>query len=276
MTVFINELVQEMEQQLEETAKEAEDIVQCSKASIAIVQAAIAQLSEYLILHPLENKAMEIGLFKKIVPRINAKLIYFIRVHQIETMMPDTAIAARRKYFKKQLRNINYYFAKNKWLCQYYKTGENNLDEQLFTRAPFQLELALEEFTLLRDKAIHSQQSFRLARIMAYEELQQYLQQSLRKLKSSSIPSIPRTKTTMQWTDSKAALIELAYALHSSGSLNAGRVGIKQIISFFEQAFEIDLGNFYRVFQGQRIRKNRAAFVEALKESLLKKMDDSD
>ncbi len=85
---------------------------------------------------------------------------------------------------------------------------------------------------------------------MAYEELQQYLHHLLKKLKSNSIPRISQTHNTMQWTDSKVALIELAYALHSSGSLNAGKVGIKQIISFFEQSFEIDLGNFYRVFQG--------------------------
>ncbi|MEP0712451.1 MAG: RteC domain-containing protein, partial [Algoriphagus sp.] len=80
-----------------------------------------------------------------------------------------------------------------------------------------------------------------------------------------------------EWTDSKSALIELAYALHSRGAVNHGKSDVKAIITLMESLFNVQVGNFYRTFQSMRGRKkNRTIFLDSLKESLVKRMDDTD
>lgn len=84
-------------------------------------------------------------------------------------------------------------------------------------------------------------------------------------------------KSKHQWTDSKSALIELDYALHSRGAVNHGKSDVKMIISNMESLFNVEVGNFYRTFQSVRIRKkNRTIFLDRLKESLEKRMDETD
>lgn len=85
----------------------------------------------------------------------------------------------------------------------------------------------------------------------------------------------PNTKLTR--TGSKIALTELLYALHSEGTFNNGAVDLKDIAEYFEHIFEIDLGQYHRVFLEIRARKNdRTKFISSLNETLLKKMESAD
>jgi len=52
----------------------------------------------------------------------------------------------------------------------------------------------------------------------------------------------------LNWTASKTALTELIYALYSHGVFHNGNTDIKLIAKAFEDAFNIDLGNFYHTF----------------------------
>jgi RteC protein len=80
-----------------------------------------------------------------------------------------------------------------------------------------------------------------------------------------------------QWTASKANLIELIYALQSAGVFNNGLIGIKKIAETFEKLFQIDLGNYYHVFNEMRLRKkNRTTLLDHLKEKIIQKMDTMD
>ena len=89
------------------------------------------------------------------------------------------------------------------------------------------------------------------------------------------ISTIHKSKQT--WTDPKTALIELIYAFHSHSSLNNGKADIKEIATNFEQIFNIDLGDYYKTYLEMKMRKNsRTKFLDSLRESLLKRMDDSD
>jgi hypothetical protein len=81
----------------------------------------------------------------------------------------------------------------------------------------------------------------------------------------------------MTWTGSKVALVELMYALHTEGVFNNGAADLKEIAEYFEHIFEIDLGQYRRVFLEIRARKNdRTKFLTTLNESLQKRMENSD
>jgi hypothetical protein len=99
-----------------------------------------------------------------------------------------------------------------------------------------------------------------------------YLELHGKKEKSTVVP-----KTKLTWTDSKTALIELIYAFHSQASLDNGKVDIKEIATYFEQTFNVDLGDYYKTFLEIRIRKSsRTKYLDSMRESLLKKMDNAD
>lgn len=52
---------------------------------------------------------------------------------------------------------------------------------------------------------------------------------------------------------------------------------IAPIVKVFESTFNIDLGDFYHTFLELKSRKiNRTKFLDSLKESLIKKMDEQD
>lgn len=79
------------------------------------------------------------------------------------------------------------------------------------------------------------------------------------------------------WTANKTDLIELIYALQSSGAINSGTADIKEVASACEHIFNIDLGDFYRTFLEIKSRKiNQTKFIDNIKESLLKRIEDSD
>lgn len=79
------------------------------------------------------------------------------------------------------------------------------------------------------------------------------------------------------WTGSKVSLVELLYALQSTVSFNNGSIGIKTLASELQSLFNVDIGNYYRVFQEMRIRKSsRTSFMDQLKDRLVKRMDESD
>lgn len=77
---------------------------------------------------------------------------------------------------------------------------------------------------------------------------------------------------TISWTGSKVSLIELMYALQQTGSFNHGQTDIKSIAQYFENVFNIELGNYYRTYLELRIRQNPTKFLETLQDNLLRKM----
>ena len=85
------------------------------------------------------------------------------------------------------------------------------------------------------------------------------------------------SNNSLKWTASKTALTELIYALYSHGVFNNGNTDIKLIAKTFEEAFNIELGNFYHTFMELKARKiNRTKFLDNLCEALIKKMDEQD
>ncbi|WP_262914709.1 RteC domain-containing protein [Gelidibacter sp. F63206] len=85
------------------------------------------------------------------------------------------------------------------------------------------------------------------------------------------------TSSKLFWTGNKTELIELIYALHSSGAINSGTADIKELASVFEQMFNIELSNYYHTFIEIRARKSsKTKFMDKLTDSLNRRFEDSD
>lgn len=117
-----------------------------------------------------------------------------------------------------------------------------------------------------------------MAKILANDLIQVYIENQLSNLnKHIGIANSDIGKMRLQWTESKTALIELIYALQSYAVFDIGKSDIKAIATYFENVFEIDLGDFYHTYLEIRNRKiNRTKFLDSLKDAIIRKMDEQD
>lgn len=77
------------------------------------------------------------------------------------------------------------------------------------------------------------------------------------------------------WTDSNNGMVELIYALHASGAVLNGRVGIsKMSMIFFKIILRVKLGDLHHSFHRMKDRSgSKTAFLDHLKANLEKYMD---
>ena len=63
---------------------------------------------------------------------------------------------------------------------------------------------------------------------------------------------------------------------YATGSVDEGNAEIGELAALFEKHFHVDLGNVYHAFGRLRGQQNPTAFLDEMKERLLKKMRDMD
>lgn len=81
----------------------------------------------------------------------------------------------------------------------------------------------------------------------------------------------------INWTASKTDLIELIYGLYANKVFNNGKITIKAITHFFEEALGVKLGNTSLRFQEILRRKDSVAFLDQVREALeayMNRIDD--
>jgi len=83
-------------------------------------------------------------------------------------------------------------------------------------------------------------------------------------------------KVRMTWTGNKVDLVELIYAWEAACCFNNGNANIKEIVTYIEIVFNIDLGDYYHTFRELRRRVNRTAFLDKLIKFLNDRMDEAD
>jgi len=95
--------------------------------------------------------------------------------------------------------------------------------------------------------------------------------------KENHIPakSDDKNKKVFMWTESKAALVELIYAIYYSNALDKSKSSIKELAGLFEHFFDIDLGDIYHIFHELKNRKlEPTKFIDSLKSAFLRKIEE--
>ncbi|PRZ22834.1 RteC domain-containing protein [Flavobacterium granuli] len=279
MKLFSESLMSELEHQLKLIHLETENKVQLAEQAIENSVAALEKLKTFFIKYKQLNKKEEIEFFRDIKPKFAAKLIYYNEIYNIETNKSFGSQKTIGKYYKAELNKLKVFFEKNQEFYRYYRTGNNCLDDKYFIRAKYDLKLMVDSFYFQADHRFTTSHDYKVARILANDEIKKFLEEQIEKLGSKTItiqsPS-PLSKAP-KWTGSKVELIELIYALHTEGVFNNGTTGLKEVTTFFETVFNIDLGQFHRVFLEIRNRKTeRTKFLNTLKNKLIIRMDNAD
>ena len=273
-------LLTEFEAQLDLLERGKEDILLKAEMGIVLVEKWIKKLQRRIIKKTFDTQEDEIYFFKHIKPQIFSKLIYFVKLFNIESKRPRSNHSTQIKYLKNHIEKLQTFFNDNLEFYNYYRRGAMSLDEHYFVRGNRDLRLPLESVHFLTDEQFSTCQDATVSTIMAYDMLIVYLKREVDDLDNTIEPSenMPMQKPSkLFWTGSKTDLIELLYALHASSSINSGTADIKELASHFEHFYNIDLGNYYHTFIEIRSRKtSRTKFLDRLIEMLNNRMDSLD
>lgn len=279
MKLFSESLQSELDRQLELIPVESTNTIQNYEQAIKILIAGLEKLKTFFIKYKFQDKNEEIEFFRNIKPMFAAKLIYYNEIYNIETNKPYGSKKTLRKYYNTELLKLKTFFEENQEFYRYYRTNNRCLDKKYFVRGKYDIKLTLDSFYFQADQRFSTSHDYKLAKILSNDLIKTTLLSEIVKLehkKDQMLSSLLPSKS-QKWTGSKVELIELIYALHTEGVLNNGASGLKEITSFFESTFEIDLGQFHRVFLEIRNRKSeRTKFLNTLKNKLITRMDEAD
>ena len=133
--------------------------------------------------------------------------------------------------------------------------------------------------SLGRDTSFSTLHDSSVAEILANKQLTHYLSTEIDALSEKlhlKFTSIIESKL-LQWTESKVSLVEFIYALYAGKCFNNGNTNLKDIAFCCEALFDIEIGDFYRIFLEIRNRKkSRTQFLDKLKEKITQMMDKLD
>lgn len=275
-----NNILQNFNHSIDFLESETEDILSKAEEGIKISKRALEQIRGLVIRRRFKETQDEVHFFKHIKPGIYSKLIYYVKLFNIESKRPRSSNKTQVKYFNKHINRLQNYFNDNLEFYHYFRRGSTFLDQQYFIRGKEDIRLHPDSFHFFSDEEFSTSHDSTVAKIMAYDMLIVYLKTEIEKLENTN--SMETTLTNNRrfklfWTANKTDLIELIYALHSSGSINSGTADIKEMATACEQLFNIDLGDFYRTFLEIRSRKiNQTKFIDKLRDALLQKMEELD
>ncbi|HEY9125433.1 MAG TPA: RteC domain-containing protein [Bacteroidales bacterium] len=277
MSDHICNICQNLDDDLKTIESEFSNILKISERSIVCISACLKELKDFVSQNKFPNQEAEILFFKETKPAIYSKLIYFIKIFNIESKRPNGSDESQKRYLQNELNKLEKFFAENLEFYQYMRNKLVYLDDKYFVRGKYDLHLYLDTFYFDADPAFSTSHDFKVAKILANDLLCVYLKTELALIDRKEFKRTDQVrKSKYAWTDPKIALVELIYALQACNSINNGLIDIKEIALFVEAVFDIDLGDFYRTYLEIKQRQNPSKFLDALKTALLKKIEQDD
>lgn len=281
MKNFTYKLNKDLNIKLQSIDSEEIDLIKKAQKSINCIKETLSKLKSFMLNYNFKNEEEEILFFKEIKPGIISQLIYFIKINNIECKRPMGSIEIQQNFLLHELGKLTLYFNNHLEFYRYYRMNSNFMDDKFFVRGREDVHLHLDNLMIYIDPEFSTSQDYMVSKIMANDRLEVYLKTELDALSFKvGNPNLGQQtmlgNTLFHWTDSKTALIELIYALYASGSINNGNCNIKELTAFFEQIFNVRLTDIYRTFLEIKSRSTQTKYIEYLKSSLLRKMEEED
>ena len=279
MNHFITPLNKKLDNQLQVINLEEQDILIKAQKSIHCIKKVLTELKTFILDYNFKDEAEEIYFFKKIKPELFSKLIYFTKVYHIESRRPTGSLEIQEKFLRHELEKITSFFNIHLQFYQYYRMNSTFLDDKCFLRGKEDLHLFHDSLIYFVDPDFSTSHDCMVAEIMSNDMLEVYLNTELENLNNkANNPNCGQFGISgtgsLQWTESKTALVELIYALQASTAINKGEVDIKELVSNFELVFNVKLTDIYRTYVELKNRNTPTKFIDNLKVSLLRKIEE--
>jgi hypothetical protein len=234
-----------------------------------LVVSCIQEMRDEVIEHGFEDEADQIRFFREVKPRVIGLLTFHRFVLELKSKEKIAEPNQVELFTHKTLSKLRENDKKNENIIHYLNSGSTRFDKIFFVQVRnlgtyngINSKALLDpDFSSLCDHVISNQ--------LARSFVQAYLDKQSMQSQDDS--------TQLVWTDSKASLVELIYALHYSQAVNRGNASLKEICRTLEKAFNIQLGDVYRTFQDIQMRKGeRAKYLSVLLESFGSALEEND
>lgn len=276
MRKFTKELYQNLQLSIQEISSTGMSGFDYYKSCYHEAMEASKKLKDYILNYRFADQNEEIEFFKEIKPKFQSKLMYFNELIQVEIQKP--LISEKRmlaKYYRRSSGHYAVLASRNQLFLHYMRSQYESGDHLLFLRSSENFDFIHTDLDL--DEKYSTPASTELSKLLSYELVIEHLAKKIESLNSSNSTDKVIVPHHLSWSGRKAALIELAYGLQSTGVINQGNASVAQIIEALEFIFNVDTGKYYRVFQNIRIRQgSRTLFLDEIIVALNKRMDESD
>ena len=273
----VDEILKQIEVEISKIDLYNYDIIETSLSMVLRLQDALTNLRRKLQTYVFSSKEEEIYFFKSQKPELLGRLLYFHKIYRIEVQCPTGSNDVIRLYLNKELDSLTYFFNRNLDFYQYYRSHSTVHDELYFLRGKVDFRLCTDSAQFDKDPNFSTGYDYKVAKILANEMLRIYLNKRLQKLECDSYIKERQTVTTkipIRFTGKKNTLIELGYALVSSGDINHGNIEIKEFMEYLSAIFNIDLGGYYDAYIAMKERKDQTAYLKKLEECLVERMEE--
>lgn len=232
-----------------------------SKEFIIWAETKIDEMHQWLKTHDFGEEKKEIEFFKEIKPRIFAILIFHKERIRLVSNVPSGKCLSL-KFYDEELLKISQNLIADSKFYSYYKGLSNNFDGLYFTRKTKKCILETDSSHIGFDKRVSTSYDYKIAKILANEELILYIENRIKKIKyknkvkNKAGKRIFDIQSNLKWTGTKTELTELVYALHFANMVNNGNSEIKDIARVIGRSFNMEItDNLYRTFKDIKNRK---------------------
>ena len=208
------------------------------KENIKIAKLCIQQLRIVIRESGFSSKREEITFFKYQKPYVQGRLNFFLKLNTFLLEFPEVGIIKQRNFINKELSKLEIKKSHHIQFVKYYKLDEYILDHIYFLRGKNQSDLFIDMNYHCEDLDFSTSHDHLATKIITRDLLLKFYAKELERLNSKD-PNIvieevkPAIFRDLSWNGSKTDLIELVYALHTSGVIRNGKPEIKKNVRSF-------------------------------------------
>ena len=287
MGKFKNQPMQHIGQIIQKYKKQVEQIEQSNLRNLTVLNDGLILSIDTLNQLRKELRAKErfikqgdeIHFFKTDKPFINGRIKFFSKVRRFIFEKPNASIVKQIDYAIGMIDKLEKHKMRNLEFFQYARHCNTSLDHIYFVRGNDKLDFPVDTSHYFTDPEFSTSHDNLAAQVISYDLLSNYYQLELKSLRKQNENIIveeisPAILNGLSWTASKTDLVELIYALHSSGAIRNGQAEISKMAEVCATLFDIKLNNFYKTYAEIKNReKDTTKFLDQLNMSLEKRID---
>lgn len=175
MNHFITKLNKDLSSQLQDIDLEELDLIRKAQKSIHCIKDALSQLRAFTIQYTFCNDVEEILFFKKTKPELFSKLIYYVKILNIESCKPVGSREIQEIYLRQELEKLTLFFNNHFEFYQYYRMGSTYLDNKYFRRGKEDLNLYQDTLMNYVDPDFSTSYDYMVSEIIANDRLKVFL-----------------------------------------------------------------------------------------------------
>ncbi|MBV8326702.1 RteC domain-containing protein [Chryseobacterium sp.] len=260
----------ELEKKLELIEVEyRENRIECYEKCLMEIDVTVRETKLIVSVLDFSTAADEIHFFKEVKPLLISKFIYYSKLLTIEVAKPNAGSASLKEYYNIQLEVIKMFYKEHIDFYEYYRRKATFLDQKYFIRYQLDIKMKLETFMYNYDEKFTTSHDHLVAEILAHDLLENYLLKSIKEIEGCFLEK-SSNQFPVNWSASKAGLIELIYALYHMRCFNGGNIELSEVIKFVEKSLDCDLGNFHKtVFEIRNRKQGPTKFLQMVCDNLI-------